>query len=353
MITNTDIKKQFIPSTPTTVFPFDVAYFDETNVNVTIITGDVSSALILNADTNGFTVEPVNNDSMSGATITTTESYTTGDIVSIYRATPVTQLNEFQRGSDLPPEVLNSSLDRGVAISQEISDGISRSITFPITDPEGLNYETPTVSIRRNTVLGFDDVGGVRTREVDTDISSVSGDSIPTSVAVKTYVDDNEYKSNMVYESTSDFDASSFLNPTPTNEKFNDSTGIEAISARITPSKSPCLMVIDVTVVYSTRTTNSVLGIFDGSLGGDAIATVSTTHDATGVLTTQTMRYVDEVTTSNPRPYKVKVGGSGGFAGAGATTISINGTLVAGETAFGGTATTSITVQEFPVDIPI
>lgn len=351
MITNTTIREEFTPSTPTTEFPFDVAYFNETNLNVVVINSGVTTILTLNAIENGFSIVPVNNNSMNGGIITTTSSYTDGDRLTIYRETPVTQLNEFQRGGDLPPEVLNSSLDRGVAISQELVDDLSKVIRSHDTDPMFINYELPTSTERSNEILSFDNIGSVTSIGVDGDVSTPITGNVPTTVAVKDYVDSIDvYYPNISYTSSTSFNNSPFLNPTPTNAKFNTSTGIEAIETTITPTTSPCLMVIDVTVVYSAKTTNSVVGIFDGYF--EAFATSSTTHDDDGVLETQTMRVVQEVTSTSPKTYIVRVGGSGGaYAGDGSTSISINGVILEGESAYGGTSTTSITVQEFPVTI--
>jgi len=154
MITTTEIKQQYLPTTPTTVFPFSIAYFEPSDINVSIV--DVAgNTTILVLDT-GFTVQAVNGNPEQGATITTSASYTTGETITIARIVPVTQEAEFLRGGDIPPELLNTGLDRVTAATQQVIDDSSRHISCPITDPDGLNYELPTVELRKNKVVGFD-----------------------------------------------------------------------------------------------------------------------------------------------------------------------------------------------------
>jgi len=161
-ITTTEIKKQYTPATPTNSFPFDIVYFEDEDINVEIVDSEgITTSLTLDAVNNGFSVTAVNDNPQNGASIDTTETYTSGETVTIYRRVPVTQENEFVRGATLPPELLNTSFDRGVAISQEINETSDRHITTPITDPDGLNYELPVVELRKNKVVGFDGTGEV------------------------------------------------------------------------------------------------------------------------------------------------------------------------------------------------
>lgn len=160
MISTTNIKVQYSPTTPTDSFPFDIRYFESIDINVEVVdTLGATTILTLDAVTDGFIVTAINGKPENGATITTSETYTTGSTLTIYREVEITQEAEFQRGGDLSPSVLNASLDRGVAISQQLSDDAIRHISVPITDPDGLSYELPTVALRKNKVVGFDDDG--------------------------------------------------------------------------------------------------------------------------------------------------------------------------------------------------
>jgi len=177
MIETTDIKVQYSPLSDTSTFASTIPYFEASDMNVEVVdsNGD-TTVLTLNAVSGGFTVVPVNGDTNNGCTITTTEAYGSGYIVTIYRDTPKTQLAEFNRGGDLPPEVLNDALDRGVAISQEITDMIDRTISAPITDPDGLSYTLPTVANRHNKAIGCDADGNITVFDL-TDSGTIVGNT--------------------------------------------------------------------------------------------------------------------------------------------------------------------------------
>lgn len=164
MITSEISKKQYSPSTATTEYPFGVRYFEASDINVEVVDSDgITTVLTLDAVSDGFSIAPINGNVENGATITTTESYTSGDTVTIYRVTPKTQETDFQRDSTLPPEVLNTKFDRQIAISQELGDDIGRQLSCPITDADGLTYELPTVELRKNKAVYFDGSGNVTT----------------------------------------------------------------------------------------------------------------------------------------------------------------------------------------------
>lgn len=165
-ITTETIKKQYSPTTPTNSFPFDIRYFNDTDINVDVVdTSGNTTTLTLDAVTDGFSVTAINNRSDLGATIDTTESYSNGSTITIYRIVPETQEADFEINGELSPDVLNAALDRGVAISQQISDGTLRTVSAPVTDPDGLNYELPTVVDRSGKVISFDENGNVEMQD--------------------------------------------------------------------------------------------------------------------------------------------------------------------------------------------
>jgi hypothetical protein len=170
MITTTDIKIQYSPISDTTQFAFPIRYFEASDINVEVIdsNGDLTT-LTLGAVTNGFSVSPVNGLPENGATITTTETYTAGDAITIYRKIDVTQEASFKRGGNISPDVLNASLDRSIAVSQQISDDLRRAIVAPISDPDGLNYTIPTVSERAGKAQGWDASGNASVLDIATE----------------------------------------------------------------------------------------------------------------------------------------------------------------------------------------
>lgn len=162
MITTTDIKLQYTPLTPTDTFPFDITYFENDDISVILTHDGVADVYLLEgASTNGFTITPVNGDPEYGGTVDTTEEYTDGDTITIIRTVPVTQLVELVRGGDIPPEIINTAFDRGVAISQQISQDITNAISIPLSDPAGLNYTVEPISLRAGKAVGWDSLGNV------------------------------------------------------------------------------------------------------------------------------------------------------------------------------------------------
>lgn len=161
MITTTEIKVQY-PVNTIKSYPFNIRYFENSDINVEIVGTDGSTLILtLDAVTDGFNVTAVNGQPENGATITTSDLYNDGETITIYRNVPQTQEAEFVRGGDLPPDVLNASLDRGVAISQQIESTIARSLICPISDNVDVTYDLPTVELRKNKVVGFDTDGNV------------------------------------------------------------------------------------------------------------------------------------------------------------------------------------------------
>lgn len=162
MISTLSIKRQYSPLTPTQDYSFDIRYFIPEDINLVVVDSQgASTDLVLNAPVDGFTVFPVNGDPALGCNVVTTEEYTDGDSVTVYREVPLTQLDSFQRGGDLPPEVLNSALDRGVAISQELDEAYQRTLSCPISDPDGLSYILPTVALREGKFISCDAQGNI------------------------------------------------------------------------------------------------------------------------------------------------------------------------------------------------
>lgn len=161
MVTSEDVKKQYSPATPTSEFPFPIAYFTESDINVIYTVGAVDTELVLNAASAGFTVSPVNGNPEYGATIDTTETYTDGVTITIYRDVPITNESDFVRGGDVSPEIMNEVNDRGTAVDQQINEEISLSFKAPVSDPDGLDYTVGNVEARKNKALGFKDDGGI------------------------------------------------------------------------------------------------------------------------------------------------------------------------------------------------
>ena len=64
--------------------------------------------------------------------------------VVIHRVIPIMQLLDLEEGGPLPPEVLESALDRMTYIAQQIDNAVKRCLSFPITTVYDFNFTMPT-----------------------------------------------------------------------------------------------------------------------------------------------------------------------------------------------------------------
>ena len=125
-----------------------------------------------------FRVDATNDDPAQGATITIGGSgaETTGDKYTISREVSFTQQYDLQEGATIDPTALNKAFDRVVAQNQQQNDSLSRTLTVPVTDPDGLTYQVGSVTSRAGKVIGFDENGNVAELSLVT-AGSVTGNS--------------------------------------------------------------------------------------------------------------------------------------------------------------------------------
>lgn len=173
-LSNENNKISYTPSTATTEFNFPYPYFDDTDIIVTI--EDSAGTITVLTPATEYTVAATNGDVASGCTVTTSSSYTSGDTVTISREVPYTQEYDLQEGSSIDPTALNKGLDRTVAQSQQIVDLIGRSVSHPVTDPSGLDYEAPSVTERASKALGWDSNGNIVALDL-AESGSISGNA--------------------------------------------------------------------------------------------------------------------------------------------------------------------------------
>jgi hypothetical protein len=162
-LTNSNSTQTFIPESDD-VFNFALSFFDLDDIVVTvesalgvITTLEHNPALVSSGE---FKITPTNGDTQQGAVITTFDSYTGGSVV-ISRVVDQTQEYDLKAGSKIDPTAINTAFDRAVAQSQQIKEEIGRQIGHPVTDPSGLNYEAPSVTERKNKVMGWDSAGSL------------------------------------------------------------------------------------------------------------------------------------------------------------------------------------------------
>lgn len=143
-------KIQYTVTTSDDSFEFPYKYWGSSNIIVTKLASGI--------ETNpAFTISPTNGDPENGGTVTLTSAVTSCTI-TIERVVPFASEADYKRGA-LSPDSLTENFDKSAAMSQQLSDEITRSLKIPTTDPAGLTYDIGTVAVRKNTVLGFDASG--------------------------------------------------------------------------------------------------------------------------------------------------------------------------------------------------
>ncbi len=172
-LSTTNNKVSYSPTTATTSYQFNIPYFNNEDISVSVsgynASGNVDvtavTTLVYNSSptaANEFNITPTNGDPAQGAVITTVTGYASGT-VTISRIVAYTQEYDLQEGSTIDPTALNKALDRVVAQNQQQNEEVTRQIIHPVTDPNGLSYTVGNVNSRKNKALGYDASGNVST----------------------------------------------------------------------------------------------------------------------------------------------------------------------------------------------
>jgi hypothetical protein len=74
----------------------------------------------------------------------------------VLRSTPLTQLIDYVSNDGFPAETHEAGLDRGAMRDQEVQEKLSRTLSFPVGDPSGVDPTLPNSVDRAGKVLGFD-----------------------------------------------------------------------------------------------------------------------------------------------------------------------------------------------------
>ena len=130
----------------TTAFAFPYAFYVSSDLDVYLAGVQQAS---------GYTVT---GGSGSSGTVTFTTAPTSGTLVSIVRSIPYTQLTDLINGDNNDATVQEQALDRGVILSQQLQDAVSRALQQPVSDTAVIS-PLPGETARASTVLGFDALG--------------------------------------------------------------------------------------------------------------------------------------------------------------------------------------------------
>lgn len=132
----------------TTSFSYTFRAFTDTDVEVSV--NDVVKTLGVDYTMTGIDVN-------SGGSIVFTTAPASGAAVSINSNTPIIQGTQYAEGGKFPAATHEKTLDRMVAVLQEMNESIGGVIHFPDGDPA--SQELPLFSDRLASYLGFDEAG--------------------------------------------------------------------------------------------------------------------------------------------------------------------------------------------------
>lgn len=142
------------------VFPFPFTVFQPSDVLVVtlnLLLG-VQSTLVLNTD---YTVSlnanqnasPGGSITLSAGTLATGYSLVISSRIGQLQGTILTNQGGFY------PEMITNSLDLLTILVQQIQEQLERTMSFPMSDPSGINNQLPPVAQRAGMYLTFDENG--------------------------------------------------------------------------------------------------------------------------------------------------------------------------------------------------
>ncbi len=139
----------------TTVFAFPYEFYNSTDLIVksTVILTGVTTTLTITTD---YTVSG-GNGSTGNVTFVVAPASTVR--ITIERAIPYTQTQDYQENTAFPAATLETGLDKAVVMAQQAKVAADLALKFPATDPSASRGEIPNSVARANAILSFDNNG--------------------------------------------------------------------------------------------------------------------------------------------------------------------------------------------------
>ena len=127
-VSTTTSREQYATDGATTAFTIHFPFFDDTDVNAIFVDGaGNATTLALATD---FTVT---GGSGTGGTLATIATLAGGGTLTLFRAIPFTQDDDYVEDDPLPADTLEGGFDRAAMRDQQLLDATSRALTFPET----------------------------------------------------------------------------------------------------------------------------------------------------------------------------------------------------------------------------
>ena len=160
LTTDSNVKRYTIVAS-ITEYTFNFPFWDMSEISVTVSNTSTGASETLEKDVDyTLTVaESIAATVFNGGTVTMiSDKYKSYNALVIMRSVPFEQETHIPNSEPINGEVLEMTLDKMVAQSQQLNEDIGHALKLPETDAPG-DYRIPEASQRQRKVLGFDTDG--------------------------------------------------------------------------------------------------------------------------------------------------------------------------------------------------
>ena len=140
---------QYTGNGVTTVFPYEFAIFDESDMVVYL--GD-------EVQESGYSVSGAGQT--EGGNVTFDTAPDDGVVITLYRNIPIERITDFQEGGTFRPKNLNDEFDRQTAFLQQVNEALSRSVKVDVTSGTNPEEILPKIEDLYDDIDNIDAVAG-------------------------------------------------------------------------------------------------------------------------------------------------------------------------------------------------
>lgn len=157
-----------------------IIFYDDSDlvVTTTIIATGVDTTLTLTTD---YTVTGGNG--AAGSITLVAGVLASTKRITISRAIPYTQPDEFVEGENILAETIETRFDKATIQTQQVKEIADRALKFPGSDPTSLVATLPAAAVRASKVLAFDVDGNPTVDDTDANAAAASAVTAAASAA--------------------------------------------------------------------------------------------------------------------------------------------------------------------------
>jgi hypothetical protein len=146
---------------------FAVGFYFLENSHLQVIIRAANGTETVKTITTDYTVAGAGNP--AGGTVTMLTAPVSGETLVVVRNVPLTQQTDYQANDPFPAETHEEALDKLTMLTQQLQDGLTRSIKLSRTNTMSSTEFTVGAADRANKILAFDSAGEIAvTQEIGT-----------------------------------------------------------------------------------------------------------------------------------------------------------------------------------------